>query len=126
MTGLIGFASGYKAMKSCDVLLVARSGFSVPAILSPKTRKIAQIDVRPEALGNRCPLEVGVLGSVKETLKALTPQLSEKSDRQFLDLALADYKSARADLDALAESKPSSTIDPSAICHPAGERTRGG
>ncbi|MGA9948142.1 MAG: thiamine pyrophosphate-binding protein, partial [Xanthobacteraceae bacterium] len=108
MTGLIGFASGYKAMKSCDVLLVLGADFPYRQFF-PEDAKIAQVDVRPEALGNRCPLEIGVLGSVKETLKALMPQLGEKPDRRFLDLALADYKSARADLDALAESKPSST-----------------
>ena len=108
MTGLIGFASGYKAMKSCDILLVLGADFPYRQFF-PEDAKIAQVDVRPEALGNRCPLEIGVLGSVKETLKALMPQLGEKPDRRFLDLALADYKSARADLDALAESKPSST-----------------
>jgi pyruvate dehydrogenase (quinone) len=108
MTGLIGFASGYKAMKSCETLLILGADFPYRQFF-PEDAKIAQIDVRPEALGNRCSLEVGVLGSVKETLRALMPQLTEKTDRRYLDLALADYKAARNDLDALAESKPSST-----------------
>jgi pyruvate dehydrogenase (quinone) len=108
MTGLIGFASGYKAMKSCDALLILGADFPYRQFF-PEDAKIAQIDVRPEALGNRCSLEVGVLGAVKETLRALTPQLAAKTDRRYLDLALADYKTARSDLDALAESKPSST-----------------
>jgi pyruvate dehydrogenase (quinone) len=108
MTGLVGFASGYKAMKSCDALLILGADFPYRQFF-PEDARIAQIDVRPEALGNRCPLEVGVLGTVKETLKALAPQLTEKTDRRYLDLALADYKSARDNLDALAESKPSST-----------------
>jgi pyruvate dehydrogenase (quinone) len=108
MTGLIGFASGYKAMKSCDTLLVLGADFPYRQFF-PDDAKIAQIDVRPEALGNRCSLEVGVLGAVKETLQVLMPQLNEKTDRRYLDLALADYKAARDNLDALAESNPSST-----------------
>ena len=108
MTGLIGFASGYKAMKSCETLLILGADFPYRQFF-PEDAKIAQIDVRPEALGNRCPLAIGVLGSVKETLRALMPQLTEKTDRRYLDLALADYKAARDDLDALAESKPGST-----------------
>ncbi len=108
MTGLVGFASGYKAMKSCDALLILGADFPYRQFF-PEDAKIAQIDLRPEALGNRCPLEVGVLGSVKQTLQALMPLVREKPDRRHLDLALADYKSARASLDALAESNPSST-----------------
>jgi pyruvate dehydrogenase (quinone) len=108
MTGLVGFASGYKAMKSCEALLILGADFPYRQFF-PEDARIAQVDVRPEALGNRCPLEIGLLGSVRETLKALMPQLSEKTDRRYLDLALADYKSARDGLDALAESKPSST-----------------
>jgi pyruvate dehydrogenase (quinone) len=108
MTGLVGFASGYKAMKSCDTLLILGADFPYRQFF-PEDAKIAQLDVRPEALGNRCPVEVGVLGSVQQTLQALQPLVTEKSDRRYLDLALADYKSARASLDALAESNPNST-----------------
>jgi pyruvate dehydrogenase (quinone) len=108
MTGLVGFASGYKAMKSCDTLLILGADFPYRQFF-PEDAKIAQLDVRPEALGNRCPVEVGVLGSVQQTLQALQPLVTEKSDRRYLDLALADYKSARSSLDALAESNPSST-----------------
>src|SRR5580692_3102657 len=112
MTGLVGFASGYKAMKTCDALLVLGADFPYRQFF-PDDAQIAQVDLRSEALGNRCSLEVGVLGSVKETLKALAPQVTEKTDRGHLDRALADYKSARASLDALAESNPSSaTIHP--------------
>ena len=67
-------------MKSCDVLLVLGADFPYRQFF-PEDAKIAQVDVRPEALGNRCPLEIGVLGSVKETLKTLMPQLGEKPDR---------------------------------------------
>ena len=112
MTGLVGFASGYLAMKNCDALLMLGTDFPYRAFY-PEYAKIAQVDVRPEALGNRCSLHLGLLGTVKDTLDALLPAIKEKTDDSHLSDALADYKKARQDLDALAESRPSSsTIHP--------------
>jgi pyruvate dehydrogenase (quinone) len=109
MTGLVGFASGYAAMKNCDALLLLGTDFPYRAFY-PEHAKIAQIDLRPEALGNRCSLHLGLLGTVKDTLEAVLPAITEKTDSSHLDDALADYKKARKDLDALAESGPNSTI----------------
>jgi pyruvate dehydrogenase (quinone) len=109
MTGLVGFASGYKAIKACDTLLMLGSDFPYRQFF-PEDARIAQVDVRPEALGNRCPLHLGVLGDVKETITALLPRITAKSDRSFLDKALADYARARKDLDSLAESSPDSKL----------------
>jgi thiamine pyrophosphate-dependent acetolactate synthase large subunit-like protein len=67
MTGLVGFASGYAAMKNCDALLMLGTDFPYRAFY-PERAKIAQVDVRPEALGNRCSLHLGLLGTVKDTL----------------------------------------------------------
>jgi pyruvate dehydrogenase (quinone) len=109
MTGLVGFASGYKAMKNCDTLLILGADFPYRQFF-PEEARIAQIDVRAEALGNRCPLELGILGDVKTTLAALRPLLEKAEDDTHLQDALADYKQARADLDALAESGPHSKL----------------
>jgi pyruvate dehydrogenase (quinone) len=109
MTGLVGFASGYAAMKNCDALLMLGTDFPYRAFY-PERAKIAQVDVRPEALGNRCSLHLGLLGTVKDTLEAVLPAIQDKTDSSHLDQALADYKKARKDLDALAESGPNSTI----------------
>jgi pyruvate dehydrogenase (quinone) len=107
MTGFIGFASGYWAMKQCDTLLLLGTNFPYRQFY-PENARIAQIDLDPGSLGNRCPLELGILGTVDETLKGLLPLIKEKTDSAHLDEALADYKRARADLDALAESGPRS------------------
>ena len=107
MTGLIGFASGYWAMKDCDTLLLLGTDFPYRQFYPEKAR-ILQIDIRPEALGNRAPLELGVVGTVKDTLEALLPLIDDKQDSEHLEDALADYRKARADLDALAESGPNS------------------
>src|SRR6201995_2077978 len=109
MTGLIGFASGYLAMKNCDTLLMLGTDFPYRQFY-PEHARIAQIDIRPEALGNRCPLWLGLVGDVKATLSALLPKLNEHNDTAHLDKALADYRGARKALDALAESGPNSSI----------------
>jgi pyruvate dehydrogenase (quinone) len=109
MTGLVGFASGYWAMKECDTLLLLGTDFPYRQFF-PEHARIAQIDIRAAALGNRCALELGVIGTVGDTLKALLPLIREKTDSSHLDDALSDYRKARADLDALAESGPNSKI----------------
>ena len=109
MTGLVGFSSGYAAMKSSDTLLMLGTDFPYRPFF-PEHARIAQIDIRPEALGNRTPIELGLLGDVKETVTALLPLVDQKSDDRHLGDALHDYAKARRDLDALAESGPNSTI----------------
>ena len=109
MTGLVGFASGYAAMKNSDTLLMLGTDFPYRPFF-PAHARIAQIDIRPEALGNRTPIELGLLGGIKETVAALLPLIAEKSDDAHLEDALHDYAKARADLDALAESGPNSSI----------------
>jgi pyruvate dehydrogenase (quinone) len=99
-------------MKNCDALLMLGTDFPYRAFY-PEHAKIAQIDVRPEALGNRCSLHLGLLGTVRDTLDALLPSIKEKTDESHLSNTLADYKRARKNLDALAESGPNSdTIHP--------------
>jgi len=109
MTGLLGLASGYWAMKNCDTLLLLGTDFPYRQFFPEKAR-IAQVDIRAAALGNRCALDLGVVGTVSDTVKALLPLVNEKTDSDHLDGALADYRKARADLDALAESGPYSKV----------------
>src|SRR5246500_2236271 len=109
MTGLVGFASGYAAMKNCDALLLLGTDFPYRTFY-PEHARIAQVDLRPEALGNRCPLHLGLLGTVKDTLDAVLPAIKEETDSSHLNDALTDYKKARRELDALAESDPSSNV----------------
>jgi pyruvate dehydrogenase (quinone) len=104
MTGLIGFTSGYAAMKECDTLLLLGTDFPYRQFY-PEHAKVAQVDIRAESLGNRCRLDIGVVGTVTDTIAALLPKLKPKTDRSFLDAALAHYKKARAGLDELAEGR---------------------
>lgn len=109
MTGLIGFASGYKAMQACDTLLLLGTNFPYRQFY-PSHARIAQIDISPEALGNRCTLHIGVLGDIKSTLQRLLQRLEPRSDSAHLDCARVDYVNARKDFDALAIPRPDSEV----------------
>jgi pyruvate dehydrogenase (quinone) len=101
MTGLIGFSSGYHAMMNCDVLLVLGSDFPYQQFY-PKEAKIIQVDRRGEQIGRRTRVDLGLIGTVKDTLAALEPLLQEKTQRTHLDACVDHYQKARKELDELA------------------------
>jgi pyruvate dehydrogenase (quinone) len=105
MTGFIGFSSGYAAMHACDVLLMLGTDFPYKQFL-PTDCTIAQVDIRPENLGRRCRLALGLVGDIGATIAALLPKLTVKTDRGHLDTSLAQYRKARAGLDELARGTP--------------------
>ena len=109
MTGLIGFSSGYHAMLDCDTLLMLGSDFPYRQFY-PTDSKIIQVDLRPEHLGRRTRLDLGVIGDVGATISALLPQLTVKTDRSHLDQSLARYRKAREGLDDLATGRPGSKL----------------
>ncbi|MCV7286547.1 ubiquinone-dependent pyruvate dehydrogenase [Mycolicibacterium wolinskyi] len=101
MTGLLGFASGYKAIKEADTLLMLGTDFPYQQFY-PEGAKIIQVDIRGRNLGRRTPIDLGLRGTVKDTLAALMPLLRPKQDREHLERALSHYRKTRKSLDALA------------------------
>ena len=81
MTGLIGFSSGYYAMLDCGVLLMLGTDFPYRQFYPQGNGgRIAQIDSRPEHLGRRAAIDLGLVGDVRATLQALLPRLEPKRD----------------------------------------------
>ncbi|KQO57839.1 MULTISPECIES: ubiquinone-dependent pyruvate dehydrogenase [unclassified Methylobacterium] len=105
MTGLIGFSSGYAAMRDCDTLLMLGTDFPYKQFY-PANAKVAQVDLRSNQLGRRTKLDLGLVGDVRDTITALLPKLGVKSDRTWLDASLKHYAKAREDLDDLATGAP--------------------
>jgi pyruvate dehydrogenase (quinone) len=105
VTGLLGFASGYRAMESCDALLVLGADFPYRDFY-PKDVPVVQVDVRGEQIGRRVPVEYPLVGTVKDTLPALMPLLKAKdaSDRNHLGKMRQHYVRTRRDLDKLARA----------------------
>ncbi|PIB42796.1 pyruvate dehydrogenase [Pseudomonas sp. 2588-5] len=112
MTGLIGFSSGYHAMLDCDTLIMLGTDFPYRQFY-PTDAKIIQVDRNPQALGRRATLDLGIAADVSETIGALLPRLTRKTDRSFLDTSLKHYEKARQGLDDLAQpSKANRPIHP--------------
>jgi pyruvate dehydrogenase (quinone) len=100
MTGLLGFSSGYRAMEHCDALLMLGTDFPYRPFY-PEGVPVIQVDMRGEQIGRRVAVEVGLVGTVKDTIGALLPKLTVKSDAAHLDQMTAHYGRARARLDSL-------------------------
>ncbi len=106
MTGLIGFSSGYYAMNDCDVLLMLGTDFPYRQFYPQKSARVAQVDLRPEQIGRRASVDLGLVGDVRTTLDLLLPLLTEKKDERRLQQAQAHYRAARKGLDELATGTP--------------------
>ena len=107
MTGLIGFSSGYYAMRDCDVLLMLGTDFPYRQFYPDGGGvRIAQVDLRAEKIGRRAAVDLGVVGDVRATLAALLPLLDQKRDGTHLAQAQQHYAKARKALDELAIGTP--------------------
>jgi pyruvate dehydrogenase (quinone) len=104
MTGLIGWSSGYRAMEHCDALLMVGTDFPYRPFYPPEGTPVIQIDVRGEQIGRRVPVEIPLVGTARDTARALLPLLETKSESGHLDTMLAHYQRARRRLDALSTS----------------------
>lgn len=101
MTGLLGFASGYKAIKQADALLMLGTDFPYQQFY-PDHAEVIQVDIRGRNLGRRTPITLGLVGTVADTVSALLPMLRQKDRRDHLDRSLRHYANTRKSLDALA------------------------
>jgi pyruvate dehydrogenase (quinone) len=107
MTGLIGFSSGYYALRDCDVLLMLGTDFPYRQFYPDGGGvRIAQVDLRAENIGRRAAVDLGVVGDVRATLQALLPLLDQKRDGTHLAQARQHYAKARKALDDLAVGTP--------------------
>ena len=105
MTGLLGFTSGYHAMMNCDTLLMLGTDFPYQQFYPEKAR-IVQIDLRGEQIGRRTKVDLGLVGDVKTTLRALLPKLEAKPQSEHLAASRKHYVAARKSLDDLATGTP--------------------
>jgi len=116
MTGLIGFSSGYYAMLDCDILLMLGTDFPYRQFYPREGGvRIAQVDIRPEQIGRRAPVDLGIVGDVRETIAALLPLLKEKSDDAHLAQARQHYAKARKSLDDLAVGTGKRVVHPQQV-----------
>ena len=104
LTGLLGIPSAYHAMHECELLLLLGTDFPYTPFM-PVQNKIVQIDIKPENLGRRAKLELGLCGDVKDTIQALLPLIELKKDGDFLALQLEFHKEVKKNLQNYVEDK---------------------
>jgi pyruvate dehydrogenase (quinone) len=102
LTGLLGFPSAYHSMHECELLVLLGTDFPYTPFM-PVKNKIVQIDLKPENLGRRAKLDMGLCGEIKDTLKALMPMIETKVDSKFLKQQLEFYKVVKKKLQSYVE-----------------------
>ena len=79
--GLLGTKPSWQLMTECDTLLMVGSGFPYSEFLPEEGKaRGVQIDIAPDMLSLRYPMEVNLVGDSRETLTALLPLLDQKSN----------------------------------------------
>jgi len=82
--GLLGTKPSWDLMNECDTLLMIGSGFPYAEFLPKEgAARGVQIDIAPDMLSLRYPMEVNLVGDSVQTLRALLPMLRPKSDGEW-------------------------------------------
>jgi pyruvate dehydrogenase (quinone) len=97
MTGLLGLPSAYHSMHESDLLLLLGTDFPYTPFM-PTDCKIVQVDNKPERIGRRAKVDVGLCGTVKDTLTALLPLTEQHTDDSFLKAQLSFYADVKKNM----------------------------
>ncbi len=99
LTGLLGMPAGYHALMDADAILMLGTDFPYRQFF-PENARVVQVDTRPLHLGRRTRVEVGLHGTVAETVQHLLPLLKPRTDDAHLKEAQERHQ---ADEQGLAE-----------------------
>jgi pyruvate dehydrogenase (quinone) len=95
--GLLGTGPASDAMSEADTLLMVGTSFPyIDYLPKPGQARGIQIDIKPERIGLRYPVEIGLVGDSKTILTELIPFLHQKVDLEFLiskQHAMRDWRS---------------------------------
>src|SRR5579872_3284452 len=122
--GLLGTKPSQEALEDCDTLLIVGSSFPyIEFMPKPGQAKGVQIELDPKRIGLRYPVEVGLVGDSRNTLRELMPLLKHKEDRKFLQAAQAGMKDwwELMEKRAIRQDKP---MKPQVVAWELGKRLR--
>ncbi len=99
----------------CDLLLMLGTDYPYSEFL-PHKGAVIQIDDRARVLGRRAPTALGVVGSVRPTLKLLLDKVAAKSDGKFCDRVTQERRKWDEMLDKQADpARSKDRIHPQAV-----------
>jgi pyruvate dehydrogenase (quinone) len=113
--GMIGTKAVYNAVMQCDLLLMLGTDYPYSEFL-PGKGSIIQVDDRARVLGRRAPTTLGVVGSVRPTVKLLLGEVAAKSDSKFFERVTNERRTWDAMLDKQADpARSRDRIHPQAV-----------
>ncbi|WP_295668667.1 thiamine pyrophosphate-dependent enzyme [uncultured Mucilaginibacter sp.] len=104
MTGLLGLPAAYHSMHESDLLILLGTDFPYTQFM-PADCEIVQIEIRPERIGRRAKVSMGLFGSVKDTLTALLPMIEQKKDDSFLKAQLKVYDAVKSKMQTYVDDR---------------------
>ncbi|QKG52270.1 ubiquinone-dependent pyruvate dehydrogenase [Hymenobacter sp. BRD67] len=108
LTGLLGMPAGYHALMEADGILMLGTDFPYRQFF-PDDARVVQVDTRPLHLGRRTRVEVGLHGSVGETVRQLLPLLRARSSDAHLKEARQRHQQDEQHLAELATGEAGDT-----------------
>lgn len=117
--GLIGMEPALKAVQDCDLLFMIGTDFPYEDFY-PEGKTVIQLDVDPDHLGRRCPIDAGLAGNADATLDLLLPLISRKQDDSFLRSAQENMRRWNADAREVEESRDL-PLHPQAVARRVGD-----
>jgi pyruvate dehydrogenase (quinone) len=113
--GMIGTKAVYNAVMHCDLLLMLGTDYPYSEFL-PHKGSVIQVDERARVLGRRAPTALGVVGSVRPTLKLLLGKVAARSDMKFWDQVTKERRTWDEMLDKQADpARNMDRIHPQAV-----------
>ncbi len=96
--GQIGTKPAYEAMEECDLLIMLGTSFPYRDYLPEDTPAI-QLDIKPDQIGKRYPVDVGIVSDSKSGLHELTSYIEYKEQRGFLEACTEHMMKWREEMD---------------------------
>jgi len=122
--GLLGTRPSQEAIEDCDTLLMVGTSFPyIEFMPKPGQARGVQIELDPKRIGLRYPVEVGLIGDSRNTLRELIPLLQRKQDRKFLQAAQAGMKDWRELMERRA-TRTETPMKPQVVARELGKRLR--
>ena len=106
--GMIGTKPVYDSVIHCDLLLMLGTDYPYSEFL-PHKGAIVQVDERARVLGRRAPTALGIVGSVRPTVRLLLERVKAKTDGKLWDRVSEARRKWDAMLDK--QSDPTRSMD---------------
>ncbi|WP_396668836.1 thiamine pyrophosphate-requiring protein [Microbacterium sp. R86528] len=121
--GLLGSLPSLHQMQRCDTLVMLGTNYPYGEFM-PETgqARAVQVDLRPEHLGTRYPTELNLWGDVASTLRAVIPQLTEKTDLSWQEKVAEEMVGWEREMQAQAMVDYSDGVNPRRVFYELNER----